>query len=246
MTNKIKLIQLINHILFLIGITHTLLSDEYSYLVISLITYYIAGILGINIGYHRLLSHRSFRTYKPIYYVLSLLGSLTAMGSPLAWVAVHRQHHRYSDTSLDPHSPHKLGILKAWLGFWGDIKIDLRNCKDLRQNKFHRFVHKNYIFIQGVYIFALAWIDPLLVIYVYAIPAVLIFHSAGAFDVIAHMHGYRTYDTNDKSKNSWIANIITMGEGWHNNHHAKPWNWSNWEKWWEVDVSSLIIRIIKK
>jgi stearoyl-CoA desaturase (delta-9 desaturase) len=168
------------------------------------------------------------------------------MGSSLAWVAVHRQHHRYSDTILDPHSPHNLGILKSWLGFWGKIKIDLRHCKDLRKSKFHRILHKNYILIHSVYILFLYTIDPLMVIYVYAIPAVLIFHSAGAFDVIAHMHGYRTHDTSDRSKNSWIANIITMGEGWHNNHHAKPYAWNNWEHWWEIDVPSLIIRMIKK
>lgn len=246
MTKKIRLLQLINHLLFLIGLIYVFLFEQYSYLIASIITYYVVGILGINVGYHRLLSHRSFRTYKPIYYLLSFIGTITAMGSPLAWVAVHRQHHRYSDTDLDPHSPHKLGVLRAWLGFWGDVKIDLRNCKDLRQNKFHRFIHKNYILIQGVYVLLLSLIDPLLVIYVYAIPAVLIFHSAGAFDVIAHMQGYRTYDTPDKSKNSWIANIVTMGEGWHNNHHAKPWNWNNKERWWEIDIPALIIRVIKK
>jgi len=185
-------------------------------------------------------------TYSPIYYLLTIIGTLAAIGSPLAWVAVHRQHHRFSDTEMDPHSPHRLGIVRAWLGFWGDIKIDLRNCKDLRKNKFHRFIHKNYILIQSLYVLLLISIDPFLVIFVYAIPAVLIFHSAGAFDVIAHLHGYRSYDTPDKSKNSWIANIITMGEGWHNNHHAKPWEWNNRERWWEIDIPSLIIRFIKK
>jgi stearoyl-CoA desaturase (delta-9 desaturase) len=168
------------------------------------------------------------------------------MGSPLAWVAVHRQHHRYSDTDMDPHSPHNLGIIRAWLGFWDNIKIDLRNCKDLRKDKVHRFIHKNYMLIHAAYVLMLVLINPLLVIFVYAIPAVMVFHSAGAFDVIAHLHGYRNYDTPDKSKNSWIANIVTMGEGWHNNHHAKPYAWSNWERWWEVDVPSLIIRVIKK
>jgi fatty-acid desaturase len=246
MTKKIKLIQLINHLLFLIGILYVFLFDQYNYLLISIVTYYVVGIVGINIGYHRLLSHRSFRTYTPIYYLLTIVGAVTAMGSPLAWVAVHRQHHRHSDTELDPHSPHRLGPVKAWLGFWGNIKIDLRNCKDLRNNKFQRFVHRNYILIQGLYMILLSLIDPLLIIFVYAIPAVLVFHSAGAFDVIAHMHGYRSYDTPDRSKNSWIANIVTMGEGWHNNHHAKPWAWNNRERWWEIDIPALIIRVIKK
>ena len=244
--NKIRLLQLINHILLVIGLVYIFVFEDYKYLLISIVTYYIVGILGINVGYHRLLSHRSFSTYKPVYYLLSVIGTLTAMGSPLAWVAVHRQHHRYSDTDMDPHSPHNLGIIRAWLGFWDNIKIDLRNCKDLRKDKVHRFIHKNYMLIHAAYVLMLVLINPLLVIFVYAIPAVMVFHSAGAFDVIAHLHGYRNYDTPDKSKNSWIANIVTMGEGWHNNHHAKPYAWSNWERWWEVDVPSLIIRVIKK
>jgi stearoyl-CoA desaturase (delta-9 desaturase) len=220
--------------------------NEYSYLLISVISYYIVGILGINIAYHRLLSHRSFSTYTAIYYFLTIIGAIAAMGSPLAWVMVHRQHHRYSDTDPDPHSPHKSNLIKSWLGFCDNVKFDLRNCRDLRKNKFHRFVHKNYISIQGLYVLLLALIDPILIIFVYAIPAVMIFHSAGALNVIGHIHGYRNYNTPDKSKNSWIANIITMGEGWHNNHHAKPWEWNNRKNWWEIDITSLVIRLIKK
>jgi stearoyl-CoA desaturase (delta-9 desaturase) len=167
------------------------------------------------------------------------------MGSSLAWVAVHRQHHKHSDTELDPHSPHRLGPIKAWLGFWGDFKIDLKNCKDLRKDSFHRFLHKNYILIQLLYISILILYDPLLVIFVYAIPSVLVFHSAGAFDSIAHMHGYRSHNTKDQSRNSWIANIITMGEGWHNNHHYNPSSYTTKEKWWEFDPTSMIISLIK-
>lgn len=244
--HTVRTLQIITHLLSVCGIIHAVNTQMYSLLALSVIVYWIIGILGINIGYHRLLSHRSFNTYSPIYYLLTIIGSLSAMGSPLAWVAVHRQHHRYSDTDMDPHSPHRLGPIKAWLGFWGDIKIDLRNCKDLRNNKFQRFVHKNYILIQGLYVAILCLIDPLLIIFIYAIPAVLVFHSAGAFDVIAHMHGYRSYDIPDKSKNSWIANIVTMGEGWHNNHHAKPHAWNNQERWWEFDIPAYIIRFIKK
>lgn len=243
---NVRSIQLINHILSIIGITYCILINRYDYLILSVILYYILGILGINIGFHRLLSHRSFTTYRPVYYILTLLGTVTAMGSSLAWVAVHRQHHRFSDTNLDPHSPHHLGTIKAWLGFWGNFKIDLRNCKDLRKDSFHRFLHKNYILIQLLYVLILMSFDPLLVIFVYAIPSVLVFHSAGAFDSIAHMHGYRSYNTKDQSRNSWIANIITMGEGWHNNHHANPGSYSTREKWWEIDPTAIIISLIRK
>ena len=242
----VRLLQVINHVLLLVGLYYGISTGEYQLLWYSLFTYWITGILGINIGLHRLLSHRSFKTYTPIYYALSLIGTLTAMGSPIAWVALHRQHHRYSDTTLDPHSPHNMGVFHAWLGFWGKIKIDLNNCKDLRKNNFQRFLHKNYLKINLLYVIVLFLINPLFVIFLYAIPAVLVFHSAGALDVISHIHGYKSYETNDKSTNSWIANLITLGEGWHNNHHAKPYAWSNWERWWEFDIPSLVIRVIKK
>jgi stearoyl-CoA desaturase (delta-9 desaturase) len=87
----------------------------------------------------------------------------------------------------------------------------------------------------------------LFLIFVYAIPACLCLHSTSAIIVIAHIHGYKSHPLkNDQSRNSWIANLITLGEGWHNNHHAKPYAWSNWERWWEFDIPSLVIRVIKK
>jgi stearoyl-CoA desaturase (delta-9 desaturase) len=86
-----------------------------------------------------------------------------------------------------------------------------------------------------------------MVIYVFAIPACLCLHSTSAIIVIAHKHGYRSYpDVKDQSRNSWIANLITLGEGWHNTHHAKPYAWNNQERWWEFDIPAYIIRLIKK
>lgn len=233
--------QILVHLLALAGIYYW----SNSYWTLSIFLYYFLGILGINIGYHRLLSHRSFKTRKIIERLLSLFGTLTVMGSPLAWVAVHRQHHRYSDTELDPHSPHRIGIIRSWLGFWGKVEISSMTTKDLRKDRYQKFLHNYYLEVNLAYVIILFLINPWLVIYAWAIPAVMIFHSAGAFDVIAHIQGYRTHNTSDQSKNSWVANIITMGEGWHNNHHARPSAWQQGEKWWEIDPPSWIIRLIK-
>jgi fatty-acid desaturase len=87
---------------------------------------------------------------------------------------------------------------------------------------------------------------PLAVIFGYCIPASLCLHSSSAIIVIAHRHGYKTHKCRDESRNSWIANIITLGEGWHNNHHARPYAWSNWERWWEWDIPAIIIWMVKK
>ena len=84
-----------------------------------------------------------------------------------------------------------------------------------------------------------------MVIYGYAIPSVLVLHSTSAIIVIAHRHGYKTYKVDDESRNSWIANLITLGEGWHNNHHNNSRAWKSGEKWWELDPPAWIIRLIK-
>lgn len=239
-------LQIVNHLLFLFGFGFVLYTEQWYLLVVSLCTYWIIGILGINIGYHRLLSHRSFQTYTPLERLFSIIGVLTTVGSPLAWVALHRQHHRKTEHPGDPHSPYRLGNVRAWFGIWDVVKLDLKLVKDLRANSFQKLLHKHYLSMIFAYCVLLALINPLYVIFVYAIPACLCLHSTSAIIVIAHRHGYKTYDLKqDQARNSWIANIITLGEGWHNNHHANPRAWSNWEKWWEVDIPSLIIRVIK-
>jgi len=243
----VRSLQVFNHVLLLFGIILILTTGKVELALLSLIVYWIIGILGINIGYHRLLSHRSFKTYRPIEYVLTLIGVLTTVGSPLAWIAIHRQHHRKTETQEDPHSPYRLGILRAWFGFWKIKSLDIKLIRDIKNSQFQKFLHRNYLTIILTYCFVLALIDPLYIIFVYAIPACLCLHSTSAIIVIAHRHGYKTYDLkNDESRNSWIANLITLGEGWHNNHHAKPYAWSNWEKWWEWDIPSLVIRLIKR
>jgi fatty-acid desaturase len=240
-------LQVVNHITALVGITYAIAAGEWHYLLTALFVYWAIGILGINIGFHRLLSHRSFKTHTIIEKFLSVVGVLTTVGSPLAWVAIHRQHHRRAEREGDPHSPYLIGNWRAWFGFWPKFKVfDLRLIRDLREQSFQRRLHKYYFEIIVAYCVLLALIDPWLVIFAYCLPACLCLHSSSAIIVIAHRHGYKTHAISDQSRNSWIANIITMGEGWHNNHHAKPYKWSNWERWWEWDIPAMIIWAIKK
>lgn len=243
----VRTLQIINHVLAIVGIAYSIYFSEYSLLFVSLLTYWIIGVLGINIGYHRLLSHRSFKTHWFWEQLFSLIGVITVVGSPLAWVAVHRQHHRSAERTGDPHSPYILGNLKAWFGIWDMPKLDLKLVRDMRENTFQRDVHKNYLLIILFYVAILFLYDPLMIIYMFAIPACLCLHSTSAIIVIAHRHGYRPYpDVRDQSRNSWIANLITLGEGWHNTHHAKPYAWNNQERWWEFDIPAYIIRLIKQ
>lgn len=246
--NKIvRSMQIINHLLLIYGFIFVILTSNYYYFLISILIYWVIGVLGINVGMHRLLSHRSFKTGTFIEKTLSLISVFTTVGSPLAWVTVHRQHHRCCEKENDPHSPYLLGNFRAWFGLWKVIKYDFKLIRDLRKDKFQRFLHNYYLYIILAYCLILFIIDPILVIFVYAIPACLCLHSTSAIIVIAHRHGYKTYSLgHDQSRNSWIANLITLGEGWHNNHHSKPWAWTNWEKWWEWDLPACIIWLIRK
>lgn len=220
-------------------------TSNYHYLVVSLLVYWFIGVLGINIGMHRLASHRSFRTHLWIEKLLLLISVITTVGSPLAWVALHRQHHKCAEQEGDPHSPYRLGKFRAWFGLWDKVILDPRLIKDIRKDKFQKFLHKYYLLVLVIYAIALLLIDPWLIVFAYAIPACLCLHSTSAIIVIAHSHGYKTFECNDESRNSWIASIITLGEGWHNNHHANPRDWNNQYKWWEFDVTAWIIRLIK-
>lgn len=244
---QVRGLQIVNHIIGMLGLLYVFAFQEYHYLWIALGFYWVTGTLGINVGLHRLMSHRSFKTYGPIERFLGLVGVITTVGSPMAWAAVHRQHHRVCEREGDPHSPYILGNVRAWFGFWDLKHLDLKLVRDFRKDTFQKWLHFNYLWIILSYCALLAYFDPMLIIFAYAIPACLCLHSSSAIIVIAHRHGYKTYDLKqDQSRNSWIANLITLGEGWHNNHHAKPYAWSNWEKWWEWDIPSLIIRVIKK
>tara|TARA_B100000212_G_scaffold278502_1_gene218162 strand:+ start:1448 stop:2179 length:732 start_codon:yes stop_codon:yes gene_type:complete len=236
----VRILQILTHILLIAG-----LFIQPFLILYSILIYWVIGVLGINIGYHRLISHRSFETWKPVEYFLALVGIITTVGSPLAWSALHRQHHQHAETEHDPHSPYQIGNLRAWFGFWNVETINIMLARDLRKIPFYKFTHKYYLGIILAYCAILALIDPLWIIYGYAIPAVLVLHSTSAIIVIAHRHGYKTYKVDDESRNSWIASIITLGEGWHNNHHNNSRSWKSGEKWWELDPPAWIIRLIK-
>ena len=244
---KVRALQVVNHLLFAVGIAYVVMTGEYSYALVGLLSYWGLGVLGINIGYHRLLAHRSFSTYPIVEKVLSVIGVITSVGSPLAWVTLHRMHHKTTETAADPHSPYLLGNFRAWFGFWNITHLDLSLSKDIRKDKFQKRLHKYYFKIILAYCMALAVIDPMLIIFAYCIPACLCLHSSSAIIVIAHRQGYKTHDLGiDEARNSWVASLITLGEGWHNNHHHNPRAWSNQEKWWELDPNAWLIKLIKR
>lgn len=244
--NKIKTLQIINLILSVIGIIYISIHFNMFYFLTAIISFLIFGIIGANAGYHRYFSHSSFSTNIVIENIMALIGTLATLGSIVSWVAVHRYHHLHADTVNDPHSPRHIGWYRAYTYDWNRVDISKKFIRDVIKKPFVVFLHKNYFKVIFLYILILFLINPWLVVFAYCIPATGCLNGVAAVTVIGHIHGYATYETRDTAKNSWIANIMSIGEGWHNNHHAHPYNWKTGEEWYQIDPPSWFIRLIKK
>jgi stearoyl-CoA desaturase (delta-9 desaturase) len=243
---RIKLLQFVNLCLSVAGIIYLTLDPSLYYSLIGLITFLIFGIIGANAGYHRYFSHRTYETHKIFKWIMATIGTLASLGSVISWVALHRYHHIHTDTEKDPHSPRHIGWFNAYTYNWKRTEISKKFIKDLIGDSYITFLHRHYFKVIFAYILILLAIDPLLIIFAYCIPATGCLNGVASVTVIGHIHGYQTHKVNDTSRNSWIANVFSLGEGWHNNHHAHPYNWKHGEKWFEIDPPSWFINLIKK
>jgi fatty-acid desaturase len=243
---NIKLVQLCNLLLSVIGILYLYYNFDYNYVLISLFSFLIFGIVGVNAGYHRYFSHRSYNTYRPVVVIMALLGTLSTLGSLISWVAIHRYHHLHADKPEDPHSPKFIGWWNAYTYNWLRTSISKKFIRDLIGDPLVMFLHRHYYKVILTYIMLLAFIDPWLIIFAYAIPCTGCLNGVSAVTVISHIHGYKNHQHYDEAKNSWIATMFSLGEGWHNNHHYRPYNWKQGEKFWEIDPPSWFISLIKK
>jgi fatty-acid desaturase len=242
---KFKILHSTTHLLSLFGAIWVLMTGNYQWLIPSLIMFLYAGIFGINISLHRYYSHRSFKTGKLRDLFLLFSSFFPMVGSPAMWSSLHVYHHIHSDTDKDPHSPNRSNKFKIWFALWPPVNIPLSIFRRFVKDKKMMFLHKHYFLLIACYALLLLAIDWRLLVFVFAIPAVGCFHGASAIAVIPHLTlwgSYRTHNTNDSSRNSIIAWIFSLGEGWHNNHHNSPRNYRSGEKWWEIDHSAFIIK----
>lgn len=252
LNTKVRLLQAFNHIATIPAIAYAVYTQQYYLFAIAFAVWFIIGPVSSVITLHRLLTHRSFKTYPWLEKILSYVSVISTVGPTISWVALHRQHHATSDREGDPHTPYinnKFNLIEAikiWLGYdWKVPNIPIRYVKDLMRSSTHKFIFNNYFKIIFAYCILLILVDPMLFLFAYVVPASLTVHLIGVVNILGHSHGYRNYETKDKSSNSWIANIVSLGEGWHNNHHARPGNYYTGEKWWEWDLMGLIIKGIK-
>jgi len=211
----------------------------------AIAVYFVTGCLGITVTFHRLLTHKSYETYAWVRKLGTIFGTLGGVGSSIGWVSIHRQHHRFSDTDKDPHSP-KFGWLRS---FYGSVlkTPKVQYVTDLLRDRFQVRMHEHYWkinFVYAVAILLLGGTEWWLVLHVF--PSFILWTTMGLVNTLGHTWGYRNYpDTREDSRNNWLSGLVAWGEGWHNNHHGDPNNYSFQVKWWEFDMSKWIIKLIK-
>lgn len=228
---------------------------------IAFALFYLWSMMGVTIGYHRLLSHRSFRCPKIVEYFWVLGGYLAFEGSPIWWATIHRAHHRYTDQPLDPHSP-RFGWTNAYYGWifhshYPSYINPSDQAKDLIKDPIYRALecagHWERAHLLAVLI-GLGFRLILLVCFGWTIAlaslaaAVIVQQVPLLLNVICHLPrlGYKNYPTADDSVNVWWVSLLTAGEGWHNNHHAFPGSARSGFRRFEFDPSWLMICLMKK
>ena len=217
------------------------------YWMTALLGYFLITCLGISVTFHRLLTHKSYRVWKPLEYLFSYFGNIGCTGSSVGWVFVHRKHHRFADKPGDPHSPVTMGPLGAIIGDYSG-KFNKWDVRDIINDPVHRFMHEYYILIVLATILVLYLFDPLLSIYLFFIPMFLNTVASRLSNWIDHtpLFGNKSSkNKNDASHNVWWWALLTFGEGWHNNHHLRPGDYRIGQKWWQVDLGAYVIKLIK-
>jgi len=220
--------------------------------------YWVSGGLGITLCYHRLLTHRSFKTPLWLRTFLTTCGCLAMQGSPIVWVGTHRFHHKHSDQELDPHSPvhgfswsHMLWVLtKAPKGFRAKDQ-----ARDLQKDAAMRLIDKLWLVPQllvTLLLFVSGWIIEDLtlgcswVVWGVALRTIVVFHTTWFVNSASHLWGYQNFpDTGDNSRNVWWVALLTFGEGWHNNHHHDPSSAAHGMRWFEYDMTYWTIRLLQ-
>jgi len=209
---------------------------------------YWVRIFCIGAGYHRYFSHRAYSTSRVFQFLLAFMAQTTTQKSILWWAAKHRHHHLHSDTELDVHSPRHTGFLYShfgWIFSRAHDKADLVKVEDFARYPelmwLHKFEQVPSILLAAFCFLVAGW--PGLVVGFFW-STVAVYHATFCINSLAHVHGRTRYVTGDDSRNNWFLAIITMGEGWHNNHHAYQSSVRQGFRWWEYDPTYYLLRAL--
>ena len=232
----------------------------------------VFGQLGVPIGYHRLLTHRSFRTPKWLERSFVTVALCCGQNTPARWVSWHRMHHQHSDDRDDPHSP----LVTFFWSHIGWLLFDNRSthnaesyykyARDILDDPYYMYLEKHRLAAGCIYLAHAAlffivglaagwattgrWLDGVqfaasLLVWGVILRTVYVWHITWAVNSLGHLFGYRNYETAEESRNNWFVALITGGEGWHNNHHHDPASASVQHRWWEIDLNFYVIKCLE-
>ncbi|MCH2161080.1 MAG: fatty acid desaturase [Phycisphaerales bacterium] len=240
-------------------------------LVVCIVGIHLFG-QSITMGYHRLLTHRSFVAKPWFEHLLVVLALCSMEDTPARWVATHRMHHAHSDESQDPHSP----LVNAIWGHVGWLFVQNRAlhnaanyetyAHDVLRNRFYLWLELNPWRSAIIYMlhvmtffgvaFLIAWpiwgaseallFGASIVTWGVILRTIIVWHITWSVNSLTHLFGYRNHDTGENSRNNWFVALVSAGEGWHNNHHHDQKSCSVRHRWWELDVTHLEIRLLKR
>jgi fatty-acid desaturase len=216
-------------------------------LLMILIGYFLYSGLGISMMYHRYYTHKSFEfKYQWVENICLSFALFAGRGSPIGWVYIHRLHHAFSDSDKDPHDPNNYGwrIFFPHMLKYGET-VNKKIIKDLFNRK-QVDINKYYNLFPLVWTILLALISVKVLVFFYLIPLFLSGLALDLFVFLSHTYGYRTHENRDNSKNNWFISLILWGEGWHNNHHNNPASYTTQERWYEIDITGYVIKLVRK
>ena len=223
---------------------------------------YCLHVFTLTAGYHRYFSHKSFKTTRTFQFILAFLGCMAAQKDPLWWASHHRLHHQHADSEDDPHSPRHGGFWWAHIGWVLLRKLDdtrYDKIKDLTKFPELMWLNRNPFLPTLLFAFSLYAVGTILeftrpevnisglqlLVYGFFLSTVAVYHVTFCINSVAHRFGRRKFDVDDDSVNNWVLALLTNGEGWHNNHHKYSVCARQGFRWWEIDVSYLLLRILQ-
>ena len=209
---------------------------------------YVLVALGVTVGYHRMLTHRSFQPHPVIKFLFLVLGSMALEGAAIEWAATHTKHHAQSDREGDPHSPVE-GFFHAHLGWLFKDRMADPNvyCRHLLKDPIVMFVSRTFLLWV-----VLSLVIPFLIggwtglLWGGLVRIFLAHHVTWSVNSVCHTFGKREFETNDQSHNEWVVGLLGFGEGWHNNHHAFPRSAFHGLHWWQFDLSGYLIWTLER
>lgn len=247
-TILLRIIQQITTWGIIPGLAYLFYLNYLPYYLVLILSIILISKVGASIGQHRYFTHKSFKMVQWKENIVAVLAALSTTGTTLQYVTVHRYHHGNSDNGKDLHSPHEIGY---WRSFWHWYKTNPTDLagpatiKDLLRKPLLIHLHKYYFAVIFTYILMLTVIDPNLVVFCYIIPAGFSWWSSAVLSLPLHLEsqGYRNFEISDITVNSHLWNWLTLGEGLHNNHHARPgeYNFAFTKKPGEWDLSAIIV-----